>query len=77
MLSVQEVNYHTKLVKEGKASPVECPFDIKRQNHIVISKVNEDFEVFFRCLDCECNFYLGYNQEKLIQDAIDKSLNQE
>lgn len=76
MLSIQEVNYHTNLVKQGKALPIECPFDIKRDGHVVISKTDEDFEVFFKCLDCQNNFKLGINQENLIKESIDKSLNQ-
>jgi hypothetical protein len=75
MLSIQQVNYHTQLVKKGKALPIECPFDIKRENHLVYSKINENFDVFFRCVDCESNFTLGYNSEKLILNTIDKYKN--
>jgi hypothetical protein len=72
MLSVQEVNYFTKLVQEGKTSPVECPFDIDKSNHIVYSKVDKDFNVFFKCLTCEISFKPGLNAEELIKKAIDK-----
>jgi hypothetical protein len=72
MLSIQEVNYFTKLVKEGKVQPVECPFDIAKGNHLVYSKVDEDFNVVFRCVDCEIIFKAGLNTEELIKSAIDK-----
>jgi len=75
MLSIQEVNYFTKLVKEKKASPIECPFDIAKANHLVYSKVDEDFNVFFRCVDCGVNFKAGLNTEELIKNAIDKYIN--
>lgn len=74
MLSIQQVAYYKKLVDEKKAPPISCPFDKGKSDHIIISKVDKDYKVYFKCLDCESSFRLGINAERKILKAIEKAL---
>ena len=75
MLSIQQVAFYKKLIEEKKAPPLECPFDKNSEKHIIISKVDKQYNVYFKCLNCDTNFRLGINGEKKILKAIEKYLN--
>jgi hypothetical protein len=73
MLSVQEVTFYNDLVEKNVAGKINCPFDT---NDIVVTKVNDQGEVYFKCLGCDTIFYPGTKVEKIIKNTIDKhSLN--
>jgi hypothetical protein len=72
MLNIKEVNYFTKLVNKKLADPVQCPFEKFDENHLVISGLDDNDEVYFKCLNCNNRFKSGYNLEKRIKDTIDK-----
>lgn len=74
MLSIQHVAFYKKLIEEEKAPPINCPFDKKNNEHIVMSKVDKDYKVYFKCLDCNSSFRLGINAERKILKAIEKAL---
>jgi hypothetical protein len=72
MFSIKEVNYFTKLVQEGKADQLRCPFDKDFDKHIVMSKVDDDDNVLFKCLNCQVNIELGLETNQYIKKSIDK-----
>lgn len=69
MLSVQEVTFYNDLVERNVAGKINCPFDT---NDVVVTKVNDENEVYFKCLGCDTIFYPGLKIEKIIKDTIDK-----
>lgn len=66
-LTIQEVNYYSNLVKDGKAKKIECRFDA---NDTVVSKVDSDDKVFFYCLGCHTSFYPGIDMIEKIKGYI-------
>lgn len=74
MLSIQHIAFYKKLVDEKKANPINCPFDKKATEHIIISKVDKEYRVYFKCLDCNSSFRLGLNAERKILKAIEKHI---
>jgi hypothetical protein len=75
MLSIQHIAFYKKLVDEKNFSPINCPFDKNDVEHIVISKVDQDYKVYFECLYCNTTFRLGLNAERKILSAIEKHIN--
>jgi hypothetical protein len=76
MLTIQEVHFYTKLASEGKANPINCPFNEDIMNHIIILKVKQSDEVYFDCKTCDSTFSPGTNAERIIKNTIDKYKNQ-
>jgi len=74
MLSVLEIHYFTRLVEEGKVKNIiKCPFG---SDDIIITKVDENTNPYFYCLNCQTSFSLGKRIEKIIKITIDKFKNQ-
>lgn len=67
MLSVQEVTFYNDLVEKNIAGKINCPFDT---SDVVVTKVNDKNEVYFKCLGCDTIFYPGLKVEQIIKDAI-------
>jgi hypothetical protein len=67
MLSVQEVTFYNNLVEKGNAGKINCPFDT---NDVVVTKVNDKDEVYFKCLGCDTIFYPGLKIEQIIKNTI-------
>lgn len=76
MLSIQEVHYFTRLADKKLVDPIKCPTARYDETHFIISKVDDDLRVFFRCVDCSSDFRLGLRSEINIKNTIDKFLNQ-
>ncbi len=66
-LTIQEVNYYNKLVKDGKAKRIECKFDAY---DIVVSKIDSNDKVFFYCIGCHSSFYPGIDYIEKIKGYI-------
>jgi Trk K+ transport system NAD-binding subunit len=71
MLSVQEITFYNDLVEKNIAGKINCPFDA---NDVVVTKVNDENEVYFKCLGCDTVFYPGLKVEKIIKNTIDKHI---
>lgn len=70
-LTIQEVNFYTDLVRRGKAVPVFCPFsDNEDFPDIMISMVDENDKVYFKCLSCKADVYPGLNTIEKIRAYI-------
>jgi DNA primase len=69
-LTIQEVNYYNDLVKNDKATRIECMFGA---DDTVVSKVDSSDKVFFYCLGCQSSFYPGINLIQKIKGYISLS----
>jgi hypothetical protein len=66
-LTIQEVNYYNELIKNNKATKIECRFGT---DDTVISKVDSSDKVFFYCLGCQTSFYPGIDLIQKIKGYI-------
>jgi len=73
VLTVQEVNFYNSLVERDLVAKINCPFDT---DDIVVTRVNPQDEVYFKCISCQTTFYPGIKVEKIIKETIDKFKNQ-
>ena len=77
MLSVQEVNFYNDLYDRGLVDKINCPFDdVGVLDHIILTKVKDDYKVYFKCLTCITSFEPGVNTIEKIKNTIDKYINQ-
>jgi hypothetical protein len=67
-LTVKEVHTYNDLVKEGKADPLSLP--ALSDGAIVITKVDENDEVYFYDLVENINIYPGKNTIKKIKNTL-------
>lgn len=73
MLSVKEVNFYNSLVDSGLANKINCPFDEPGvADHIVITKVDKNDLVIFKCITCDTKFEPGMNTIEIIQSTVNK-----
>lgn len=75
MLSIKEINFYTSLVNKNLVSPIMCPTSQISEKHFTMSQVDDDLNVYFKCLDCNTKFTLGLNTENNIKEIIDKFKN--
>ncbi len=69
MLTVKEINTYINLSKRGFVQKITCPFD---SSDAIVTKVNDDLEPFFYCLNCNSTFIPGGNTENRIRESINK-----
>jgi hypothetical protein len=67
-LTVQEVNTYNNLVKAGKAEPLVLP--ALSEEAIIVTRVDENDEVYFYDLLENINVYPGKNTIKKIKNAL-------
>jgi hypothetical protein len=73
MISIQEVNFYNSLAERNLVGKINCPFGA---DDIVVTKVNDQDEVYFKCLTCDTIFHPGVKVINIIKDTIDKYKNQ-
>ena len=66
-ISIQEVHSYLNLVNEGRAEKIICPLD-KESNNIV--KIDGHEKVYFYCLSCKSNFYLGISSIQKVKKYL-------
>lgn len=66
-ISIQEVHSYMNLVNEGRAEKIICPLDKESNN---IAKIDNKDKVYFYCLSCKSNFYLGINTIQTIKKYL-------
>jgi hypothetical protein len=70
-ISVQELTEYNDLVKRGLATAILCPFNESEEfPDIVITQVDKDDKVCFRCASCNTIFYPGINLIEKIKGYI-------
>ena len=72
MLTIQEVNYYTRLIDKKLVDPILCPTAPVSEKHFTMSQVDNDFNVYFKCFECKSKFTLGLQSETNIKNNINK-----
>jgi hypothetical protein len=73
-LNIQEVHYYNELSNTFKAEPILCPYDDNSFSHILLTKIDGEEKVYFKCITCDTKFYPGINLIKKIKEYIKTSL---
>ena len=69
-LSIQEVHYYNDLVSAYKAEQILCPYDDSTFSHILLTSLDKEAKVFFKCVTCDTKFYPGINLIQRIKSYI-------
>lgn len=72
MLSPQQIHFYNDLAEQGLVKKITCPFD---DSDIIVTKVDEKFNISFNCISCNTIFKPGMSLEKEIKLSIDKFKN--
>ena len=75
-ITIQEVHYYNRLAENFQAEPILCPYDDNSFSHIILTKIDDDEKVYFKCITCDSKFYPGINLIQRIKSYIPRiSLN--
>ena len=69
MINPKEIHFYNKLADQGLVNKITCPFD---KSDIVITQVDDSFNISFKCISCNTVFKPGMSLEKDIKLSIDK-----